>query len=343
MLSSSKTIDRSLSDQFPVLYQHRYCDQEEFSIGVFSCDNYSEDVSKPKHFLLNNFDTKLYLPSLSIPKFDCKAVASSSNVYLAGQLYGDDNTLSVEKYSFSTNNWNKVALLEGVIELRYEVCSFMQKVFVISGAGYEEPSLLEKPSWFYNKDTNKWTSIASIMELREGSACTVFEGKIVVSGGFRKEIIPNRVYPGGMVNLCLLQRLIYLNTIEAYDYHENKWSCLPSMLSPRVNHTAVSISNKMIMIGGNSENSEIFDSITRKFTYIKTFPKWVGKSKIYLPHRFNNPYQVVDIANKIYFFCIKNMKVKVYRYDVRNDSFTFVTSRKTESLGKFSCIKVPMI
>ena len=115
------------------------------------------------------------------------------------------------------------------------------------------------------------------------------------------------------------------------------------MLSPRVYHTAVSNNNKMFMIRGSKDYSEIFDSITRKFTYIKTFPKWVGKSKIYLSHRFNNPYQVVDIANKIYFLCIKNMKVKVYRYDVRNDSFTFVASRKTESFAKFSCIKVPMI
>ena len=189
MVSSLKKFGRTMIDQFPVLYQHRYCDQEEFRIGVFSNNNYSGDgdVSKRKNFLLNNFDTKTYLPTLPIPKFDCKAVASSSNVYLAGQLYGDDNTLSVVKYSLSTNNWNKIASLEGVINLRFEVCCFMQKVFVISGAGYEELSWLYKPSWFYNKDTNKWTSIASIMDIRKGSALTVFEAKIVVSGGLRKE------------------------------------------------------------------------------------------------------------------------------------------------------------
>ena len=52
MLSSFKKIGKSLSDQFPVLYQHRYCDQEEFSIGVFSNDNFSGDASNHKHYLL---------------------------------------------------------------------------------------------------------------------------------------------------------------------------------------------------------------------------------------------------------------------------------------------------
>ena len=50
MVSSFKTFAKSLNDQFPVLYQHRYCDQEEFSIGVFGDDNYSGDASNHKHF-----------------------------------------------------------------------------------------------------------------------------------------------------------------------------------------------------------------------------------------------------------------------------------------------------
>ena len=40
----------------------------------------------------------------------------------------------------------------------------------------------------YNKQTNQWTSTADMMEGRENSACTVFEGKIVVFGGNKKEI-----------------------------------------------------------------------------------------------------------------------------------------------------------
>ena len=335
MLSSFKPSGRTLNDQFPVLYQHRYCDQEEFSIGVFSNDIHSGDSLTHRHFLLNNFDTKTYLPTL--PIYDRKAIACSSTVYFAGELEGHDNTLSVVKYSFSTKCWNKLPLLEGVLKRRYKVCSFMQKVFVISEGGYK------KPSWFYNKDINKWTSIASIMDDRKGSALTVFQGRIVISGGVRKKILPDRVYPGGMVDRCLRFSVKYLNTIEAYDYHENKWSYFPSMLSPRVNHTVVNSSNKMIIIGGNSDCSEIFDSVTRKFTYIKTLPKWVGTSKLDWHIGVKKPYQVVDIANKIYFFRMEKNKFNIHSYDVRNDHFAFKTSMETENFEEFSCVKIPMI
>ena len=97
MVSSFKKFSKTLSDQFPVLYQHRYCDQEEFSIGVFSNDSYRGDVSNHKHFLLNNFDTKTYLPTLPISKYDRKTVASSSAVYLAGDSERYDYMLSVVK------------------------------------------------------------------------------------------------------------------------------------------------------------------------------------------------------------------------------------------------------
>ena len=96
MSSSFNKFGKTLSDQFPVLYQHRYCDQEEFSIGVFSNYNYSGDESNHKRFLINNFETKTYLPTLSIPIYDCKAIASSSTVYLADEPKG--NKLFVVKH-----------------------------------------------------------------------------------------------------------------------------------------------------------------------------------------------------------------------------------------------------
>ena len=51
------------------------------------------------------------------------------------------------------------------------------------------------------------------------------------------------------------------------------------MLSPRNNHSAVSIGDKMFMIGGSKDYCEVFDSVTRNFMYIKTLPKWVTASE----------------------------------------------------------------
>ena len=98
---------------------------------MFSNDNYSRAESNNKHFLLNNFDTKTYLLTLPIPKYDCKAIASNSKIYVTCR-FKDFNRLYIVKYSFFfTKTWNKLPILRGVNK-NYKVCSLMQNVFVIS-------------------------------------------------------------------------------------------------------------------------------------------------------------------------------------------------------------------
>ena len=116
------------------------------------------------------------------------------------------------------------------------------------------------------------------------------------------------------MNLRTKFRKEKLKSIESYDFHENKWYYFPDMLSPRVNHSAVSIGNKMFMIGGSKDYCEVFDSVTRKFTYIKTLPKWVRVEEL------NSSYQVVSIGYKIYFFRKEDNKVNVHSYNVKKQS-----------------------
>ena len=330
MVSRVKTLSKNLSDQFPVLYQNRYCDQEEFSIGLFSNNYYNEDFSIFKLYLLNNFDTKTYVPSLSKPKYGCKAVSIGSDIYVLGQNK-DHNSLSFEKYSSSTKSWKTLPLLNTLEEELYYMCSFMQKVFIIT----EKHS--DTPSMFYDDQTNQWTSITSCVRNMEEAATTVFEGKLILSGGLRKK---SRIDRSGRATRIFHQQT-KLKSIEAYDFHENKWSYLPSMLSTRVNHSSVSISNKMFMIGGSSDYSEVFDSVTRKFTFIKIFPKWVGPSE--LLSRNYKPFQVVNIGYKMFFFQKDDKKVNIHSYNVRNNRFCYKTSIEMESFKNIGCIKVPMI
>ena len=63
----------------------------------------------------------------------------------------------------------------------------MQRLFVISGSvGWCK---YERSCMFYEKQSEKWTSTSYMMEGRANAACTVFEGKLVVSGGSREEYI----------------------------------------------------------------------------------------------------------------------------------------------------------
>ena len=112
------------------------------------------------------------------------------------------------------------------------------------------------------------------------------------------------------------------------------------MLSKRKNHTAISIGNKMFIIGGNTNslevlnNFEVFDSITRKFTYINVSPKWT---------KYLNPNEIVCVGYNIYFFLgEENNEVKVHSYDVKKNMFSFKTSLNFENNKCFSCTKLSM-
>ena len=61
-----------------------------------------------------------------------------------------------------------------------------------------------------------------------------------------------------------------MKSVEAYDHYENKWTYLPNMIKERQYHASVSMGNKLFAIGGrNIKSCELFDSVSRKFTFIK--------------------------------------------------------------------------
>ena len=125
-----------------------------------------------------------------------------------------------------------------------------------------------------------------------------------------------------------------LTSVEAYDYHENKWSSFRSMLKPRSNHTAVSIGNKIFIVGGFSNNCEVFNSVSRKFTRIKNLPKWTNYLKA---------DQIVCVAYKVYlFFGQVNNIVEVHSFDLKNYIVEHKASLNLDNTKSFSCTTVPM-
>ena len=104
----------------------------------------------------------------------------------------------------------------------------------------------------YNTKRSKWIFIASMNEYRQNAACTVYKGKIILTGGYDGD------------------NDLVLSSVEAYDCYENKWDFLPSMINKRCLHGAVCMGNKLFVIGGDSNTScEVFDSSSMKFTSIK--------------------------------------------------------------------------
>ena len=118
-------------DKPSVLYENRYCNQDEFDIVV--CGGINENG-------IPNEVTKLTGPSLRnsvklspmlIPQNSSKTTVIGSNIYVLGGYVGvNDWSVSFEMYSPKRNIWKE---LEPVIQrLRdFSVCSFMKCIYVI--------------------------------------------------------------------------------------------------------------------------------------------------------------------------------------------------------------------
>ena len=84
------------------------------------------------------------------------------------------------------------------------------------------------------------------MKHRHCVPCTVFEGKIVVTGGkFCEQFGNNHYYTAG------------LKSVQAYWNHQNKWSQFPDLLKERRDHGSVSMGNDV------EENCSISESHTK--------------------------------------------------------------------------------
>ena len=89
------------------------------------------------------------------------------------------------------------------------------------------------------------SKLSDLNVARFDASCTVLEGKIVVTGG--------------------VSNYFSLKSVEAYDYYEDKWTCLPDIIEERCDHAAVSIGYKMFVIGGQLTTScEVFNSFYKK-------------------------------------------------------------------------------
>ena len=144
---------------------------------------------------------------------------------------------------------------------------------------------------------------------RSHLACSVFEGRIVVSGGYNREI---------------------LNTVEAYDHVGDTWENMPNLINTRFCHKSVAVKNKLFVIGGLIRNGvEVFDSTANKFAILEQ-PTSFSWFILY------EPFGVITVGNKLYVFQ-RNSDAKTY--DFENNEWSVKTCEATEYLKYFSVLK----
>ena len=200
--------------------------------------------------------------------------------------------------------------------VHYSACSFMKCLYVFGGYdGCSRHSL--RSCLKYYTETSDWNFVTKMNSYRQLSSCTVFEGKILVTGGYDDST---------------------LKSVESYDHYENKWTHLPDMIEKRYNHGAVSMGNKMFVIGGFEKlTCEVFDSNFRKFTSVKQL--------LGLNNLGYYDTSVVSIGYKVLFFysTSSNVNKKFQVYDVLKYQWCLKEEDFIEDKRYISCSKLPIV
>jgi len=114
------------------------------------------------------------------------------------------------------------------------------RVLVIGGRAYGEKPMNKQFSEVYDFKSDRWDRIRPLPIALAGLAAVTLNGKIVVSGG--EAFGPNGNWKTGKA----------FKSIWSYDPATDHWQEELAMPQPRHGHGAVSLNNKMYIVGGGS-------------------------------------------------------------------------------------------
>ena len=121
-----------------------------------------------------------------------------------------------------------------------------------------------------------------------------------------------------------------LSLVEAYDHTLDEWVEMPEMIYGRYRHSQLTVNNKMFIIGGGLESCESFDSISQKFVFIndyRGYGLWCRR------------FEAVSVGNKIVVYYFNENQFSIY--DIEQDEWFEEDFKLTQTLERFSCVKVP--
>ena len=112
--------NQSLCDQYPVLYQNRYCYQEDVDVIIFK-RNYSY-VDELLMFKGMDFSTYKRVPLIK-PNKHCEKAVIGEDIYVVSATNRSEDLGIIEIYSMKSGNWKSTTQL---VDMRYNfsVCSF---------------------------------------------------------------------------------------------------------------------------------------------------------------------------------------------------------------------------
>lgn len=168
------------------MYEGRYGNQEKFDVvisgGIKINDVYSNTVINLKG---PEFETPVEMSPMLTKRSSSKSAVIGNEIYVLG---GYDKsyswTSSFEVYSSKEKCLKKLKSFSGHLN-DHSVCSFMKGIYVIGGYFTVSDDYRRRNydicCYKYEVKFKKWTKVEKLQIKRSSSACTVFEGKVVVT------------------------------------------------------------------------------------------------------------------------------------------------------------------
>jgi hypothetical protein len=179
-----------------------------------------------------NPKTNAWSSKAAMPTARCSAVAVVANniIYVIGG-YNGSRLNTVEAYNPATNTWAEAAkLLLGKSEISGGLFGTAKTGFMIVAAdGFSGSDTGDNEA--YNVATNKWTSLASDPDTRNGSCFGVIGGKLLASDGNASGNNPIAV-------------------MESFNLKKNVWKSLAAMPNTVTDSGSAVYKGKLYCIGG---------------------------------------------------------------------------------------------
>ena len=314
-----------------VLYQNRYCSQEDFYIIIDGTKSRIQGGNIRNIYKVKYPNVDEILDSFLKFSYSDLTVASGINIWTRcdqGTVSEDLNSVYISfRNSVATNGLTYNLFQIPDKRINFCACSFMKHLYILGGYASEGGAL--RTCLKYDTRDGSWSDISNMNYRRVHSACTVFVGKIVVSGGLNAVGVNNDAE---------------LSSVEAHDHVQNKWSNLPEMINGRYIHGAVSRGNKMFVIGGCNRltrtrrlTCEVFDSSSRKFTNIKQMVNIdaIGMASTSVVSIGKN----IFVFRSIYNYMVENVQI----YNVPENEWCLGDISIDELNYMNSCSKVPVV
>lgn len=177
----------------------------------------------------------LHFATLSIPRSNVVAAATSTKLLIAGGMKRNENWPSpaltiVDVYDKTNQIWTTANLSKP----RYNLCAIAHQENVFFAGGLEDDyTKASSRVDIYNATANTW-STAELSEARTGIIATAAGNKVVFTGGYYYDANEN---------------LVFSRRVDIYDIVSNTWSTA-TLSIPRINHTASAVGNKIYIAGG---------------------------------------------------------------------------------------------